>query len=76
MTLDDDVAAKLAAEAKRTGRPYRSVVNEAIRAGLETRRRGPNGRYRVRARKMGLRPGVSLDSISALIDALDGPSAR
>ncbi len=38
LTLDDDVAAKLKAESRRAGRPFKEIVNEALRSGLATRR--------------------------------------
>jgi predicted transcriptional regulator len=41
LTLDDDVAAKLKTEAQRAGRPFREIVNEALRRGLESRRHRP-----------------------------------
>jgi Arc/MetJ family transcription regulator len=31
LTLDDDVAAKLKAEARLAGRPFREIVNEMLR---------------------------------------------
>jgi predicted transcriptional regulator len=34
LTLDDDVAAKLKAEARRIGRPFREIVNNALRDGF------------------------------------------
>jgi hypothetical protein len=34
LTLDDDVAAKLKAESRRSGRPFREIVNETLRRGL------------------------------------------
>ena len=37
LTLDEDVAAKLRAEARRSGRSFRDVVNDAIRRGLASR---------------------------------------
>jgi hypothetical protein len=70
LTLDDDVAAKIAAEASRTGRAYRSVVNEALRRGLETKPLAPEP-YRVDARPMGVRAGIDLDDIEGLLDRLD-----
>jgi predicted transcriptional regulator len=76
LTLDDDVAAKLSAEAIRTGRPYRTVVNEALRSGLESGGRVPKKRFKVRASAMGLRPGMAIDSIAGLIEELDGPWPR
>jgi hypothetical protein len=38
LTLDDDVAAKLKTEAQRAGPPFREIVNEMLRRGLENRR--------------------------------------
>jgi len=74
LTLDDDVASALTREASRSGRPYRVVVNEAIRRGLEAP--ATIEPYRVAARPMGLRPGISLDDINGLLDLLDGPDRR
>jgi hypothetical protein len=34
ITLDDDVAAQLRRLARETGRPFKQVVNDALRAGL------------------------------------------
>jgi hypothetical protein len=34
LTLDEDVAALLRQRARETGRPFKQVVNEALRAGL------------------------------------------
>jgi predicted transcriptional regulator len=34
LTLDDDVAAQLRRLARETGRPFKQVVNDALRAGL------------------------------------------
>ena len=75
LTLDDDVAAKLKAEARREGRPLREVVNEALRRGLSQRRAaGARQRFRVTARDLGkLRPGLSLDNIAEVIEQAEGP---
>jgi hypothetical protein len=37
ITLDADVAAKLKAESKKTGRPFKVVVNEYLRLGFTGR---------------------------------------
>jgi hypothetical protein len=78
LTLDDDVAAKLRAESRRTGRSFRDVVNEALRHGLATRRSGASSRrFRVETRDLGaLRPGLSLDSIANLLEEVEGPLHR
>ena len=76
VTLEDDVAELLREESRRRGKPIRAVVNEALRAGL---REGPSTArrpYRVKARNMGLRPGIELDDIEGLLDRLDGPYRR
>ena len=78
LTLDDDVAAKLKAESRRTGRPFRGIVNETLRHGLAHRRitaqRHP---FRISARDLGdLRPGLSLDNVAELIEQVEGPLHR
>ena len=72
LTLDDDVAARIDGEIRRTGRPYRAVVNDALRRGLDA---PPPALppYRVDARPMGLRPGTDIDDIAGLLNLLDGP---
>jgi Arc/MetJ family transcription regulator len=47
LTLDDDLAAKLRAEARRSGKPFREIVNDAIRRRLMNRRSpSPAGAFR------------------------------
>jgi hypothetical protein len=75
LTLDDDVAAGLRREARRRGVPYRTVVNEAIRAGLAVQD-GELEPFVVTARPMGLRPGLDLDDIEGLLDLIDGTGRR
>lgn len=78
LTLDDDVAAKLKAEARRVGRPFREVVNEALRRGLVARR-GPSARepFKIKPRDLGsVRPGLSLDNVGDLIEQVEGPLHR
>jgi hypothetical protein len=74
--LDDDVAAGLELAARRTGRPFRAVVNEALRVGLERGEATPAEPFRVAARPLGLRAGLELDDIEGLLDRLDGPQRR
>ena len=77
LTLEDDVVAKLREEARRTGRPFKVVVNEAIRDGLSQRAaRVATEAFQIRARDLGLRPGVDLDDIEGLLDRLEGPARR
>jgi hypothetical protein len=78
LTLDDDVAAKLRLEAQRSGRPFREVVNDTLRKGMATAARAPRNSkpFVVKTRDLGrLRPGISLDNVSELIEQVEGPLA-
>lgn len=77
LTLDDDVAAKLRAEVRRSGKPFKQAVNEFLRIGLNTPRKATGERFRVDARDLGeLKPGLSLDDIGALLESAEGPGHR
>jgi len=78
LTLDDDVAARLQAEARRSARPFRVVVNETLRTGLAQRRvASKSGAFRVEPVDLGvLRRGVELDSIANVLQQIEGPQHR
>lgn len=77
LTLDDDVRARLEQESRRTGRPLKEVVNESLRLGLNASQTiKPKRKFVVRARNMGLRPGLSLECIASLIEQVEGPLHR
>jgi len=78
LTLDEDIAAKLKAESRRSGRPFKEVVNDALRKGLSggTRKAG-RPTFKVQPRDLGaLRPGLSVDDIEGLIEQIEGPLHR
>jgi len=77
LTLDDDVAAKLQAEARKSGRSFKETVNQVLRLGLHTREKPASIEpFKVDARPMGQRPGLNFDDIEGLLDQLDGPLRR
>lgn len=77
LTLDEDVAAKLKAESRRAGRPFRQVVNETLRRGLASpSATGPRKPFKVKARELGLKPGLSLDNVGELLEQVEGPAFR
>ena len=76
LTLEDDVAAQLRDEARRQGRSLKAVANDALRTGLRKTNAEGSAAFRIRVRDMGLRPGIDLDHIQALLDHLDGTSTR
>lgn len=78
LTLDDDIAAKLKAEARRAGRPFRDTVNETPRRGLAARRVGSAQQpFQVATRDLGdLQPGLSPDNVGELLEQVEGPLRR
>ena len=78
LTLDDDVAAKLKAESRRLGRPFREVVNETLCFGLAGRRLAKERQgFKITARDLGdLKPGLSLDNVAELIEQVEGSLHR
>ena len=78
LTLDDDVASRLQAESRRTGRPFKVVVNEYLRAAMAQRKAlQAAAPFRVQAVDMGgPLPGRSYDDIGALLDEVEGADHR
>ena len=73
LTIDDDLAQKLKQRAQESDRPFKVVVNEVLRAGLEETTAKPSRRpYRNRTVSMGpARAGIDLDKALALSSALE-----
>lgn len=76
LTLEDDVTAEIQREVRRSGRSFKAVVNEAIRAGLSSHAQRPREPYRVKPFEMRLRPGLNLDDVEGLLDLVEGPDRR
>ena len=77
LTLDDDIAAKLRAEVRQSGEPFKEVVNRVLRIGLNTRKEAKTlPPFKVKTRDMGLRPGLDLDNVEELLDKVEGPFRR
>ena len=78
LTLDDDVATKLRAEAQRAGRPIRDVVNDTLRRGLASRRvTSPQLNFKIEPRDLSdLRAGLSLDNVAEVTEHIEGSLHR
>lgn len=78
LTLDEDVAANLRAEARRTGLPFEALLNEHLRASLLRQRPSRDeARFQVEPDDLGgLQPGLSFDNIGDLLDQIEGPGQR
>ncbi len=72
LTLDDDIAAKLKAEMRRTGSGLKETVNEVLRRGLN-QKPPVIPPFEVRARGLGERPGLDFDCTSRLLEEIEGP---
>ena len=73
LTLDPDVAAKAKKGAARLRKPFKEVINAALRAGLDEILSPPAAKsYRMKPRPLGLRRGFSYDNISEMIAAAEG----
>ena len=77
LTLEIDVAQKLEQlSRKEPGKSFKKIVNETLRLGLEAAKRqadAPTAKpFRVRARSLGLRPGLNLDNTAELLEIVDG----
>ena len=74
LTLDDDVTALLQKEMRKSGSSFRSTVNHFLRLGiLEGQRRPEKKPFVIKSRPLGLPPGMRYDSVSELIENLEGP---
>jgi hypothetical protein len=69
VTLDDDLAELLRQRARERDIPFKRVLNEAIRAGLEGKERSKP--YRMRPRDLGVRPGVDVSQALTLAAELE-----
>jgi predicted transcriptional regulator len=77
LPIDDDVLDRARSLANRMKKPFRTVVNEALRAGLSqievpARRKA----YKTEPHAMGLRRGRNLDNIQELLAQIEGEDAR
>ena len=77
LTLDPDVAAKAREGAAKLGKPFKEVVNTALRAGLEIILAPPPAKpYRTKPHPMGLREGLSYDNIAELLARAESEDHR
>lgn len=72
LTIDDDLFAGLRRRAAESGKSYKQVVNETLRAGLSAGSKPAPQPYRLQPARMGRpRPGIDLTKSLAVADALE-----
>jgi len=73
LTLDADVVEKARLCAARLGKPFREIVNEALRVGLGAALAPPVAKsYQTQPTPMGLRVGFSYHNIDDLLARIEG----
>jgi hypothetical protein len=77
LSIDDDVIDRARAVAAKLRKPFRTIVNEALRAGLsQVEQPAKQRRYKTEPHAMGLRSGRNIDNIQELLAQIEGEDAR
>ena len=71
LTLDDDIADSLKEQARLLNKPFKQVVNDAIRRGLSPAAREEQSVFRVKPLRGGFRTGVDPFKLNQLNDELE-----
>jgi hypothetical protein len=77
LSIDDDVLEKAKSAAARSRLPFRTVINEALRAGLSVIAIPATALpYQTKPHKLGLKAGRNLDNIQELLAQIEGEDFR
>ena len=77
ISIDDDVMERARAIAYKLGTPFKTIVNEALRNGLDQVEQPAKQRiYKTKPHKMGLRAGRNIDNIQELLAQIEGEDHR
>jgi hypothetical protein len=74
LTLDDDVASLLTKEARKSGEPFKQIVNRFMRLGLTSSKQPARKPFKVTPINLGL--PRDFDKVEDLIEYLEGPDHR
>lgn len=75
LTIDDDVAALLEKEARLTGAPFKSVVNDALRRGF-SKAHAQRKPFTITPFAMQIPPGLNCDKVESLLQEIEGEDYR
>jgi hypothetical protein len=73
LTIDDDVAALLKKEIRKSGEPFKHAVNRFLRLGLTAPHQSPRKRFKVKPWNLQLPP---FEKVEELLEYLEGPYHR
>ena len=71
LTLDDDIAAALRERARILNRPFKQIVNEALRRGMSPASREKIPPFRLIPNRSGFVPGIDPLRLNQLSDELE-----
>jgi hypothetical protein len=74
LTIDDDVAALLTKEVRKSGHSLKQVVNDTLRLGLTAAKQPVRKAFKVKPINLGL--PRDFDKVEDLLDYLEGPGHR
>ncbi len=73
LSLDDDVAALLKKAVRKSGEPFKQVVNRYLRLGLTAPAQPPRKPFKVTPINLGLPPYTKVEE---MLEYLEGPDYR
>lgn len=77
LTIDDQLLADLKRMAQTSGKPFRQIVEEALRSGLSSLERPAPAPYRLEPRSLGQAKGeINLVKAISVADALEDDALR
>ena len=77
LTIDDDVLERARNLSAKLRTPFKTIINEALRSGLDNvERPAAQKPYKTKPHAMGLKPGHNLDNIQELLSQIEGEDAR
>ena len=77
ITLDNDVLERARAISSKLKIPFKAVINEALRAGLDHVEQPAKRRnYKTKSHAMGLKAGRNIDNIRELLAQIEGEDSR
>lgn len=77
LSIDDDVLEKARSAAAKRRLPFRTIINEALRAGLSAVAMPASAiPYQTKPHKLGLKVGRNLDNIQELLAQSEGEEFR
>ncbi len=77
ISIDDDVLERARTVANKLGAPFKTIINEALRNGLDqVEQPAKQLSYKTKPHKMGLRDGRNIDNIQELLAQIEGEDHR